>query len=171
MSSYYGKYRGEVVNNIDPKFLGRMQVSVPAVLGDGRLSWAMPCVPYAGSGVGMFAIPPIGAKVWVEFEGGDPDYPIWTGCFWGLGELPVPGGSVPTPGLPQIKVLKTDSLCLTLSDMPGGGGFVLEVNPPAVAMPIKLTCDAKGVELTNGIAKITLTGPQISLNDGALDVV
>ena len=44
--------------------------------------WALPAVPYAGDGVGFFMIPPIGASVWIEFEHGDPDYPIWTGCFW-----------------------------------------------------------------------------------------
>lgn len=76
---FFGKYRGKVENNIDPMMMGRVQVSVPAVLGDGGLSWAMPCAPYAGSGVGFFAIPPTGANVWVEFEGGDPDYPIWSG--------------------------------------------------------------------------------------------
>ena len=83
MSEFYGKYRGKVENNVDPLQQGRVQVTVPAVLGDGRLSWAMPCAPYAGSQVGFFAVPPVGANVWVEFEAGDPDYPIWSGCFWG----------------------------------------------------------------------------------------
>ncbi|HEX6229566.1 MAG TPA: phage baseplate assembly protein V, partial [Solirubrobacterales bacterium] len=73
MSSYFGKYRGTVEQNLDPLQQGRLQVKVPAVLGDGTLSWAMPCVPYAGSQVGFYAVPPIGANVWVEFEGGDPD--------------------------------------------------------------------------------------------------
>lgn len=67
---FLGKHRGKVENNVDPLQLGRVQVSVPAVLGDGRLSWAMPCVPYAGSGVGLFAVAPVGANVWVEFEQG-----------------------------------------------------------------------------------------------------
>ena len=89
MTQFFGKYRGTVANNIDPQMMGRVQVSVPSVLGEGQLSWAMPCVPYAGSGVGFFAIPPNGANVWVEFEAGDPDYPIWSGCFWGMGEAPV----------------------------------------------------------------------------------
>ena len=52
----------------------------------------MPCAPFAGSGVGFFALPPVGANVWVEFEGGDPDYPIWSGCFWGAGEVPAHAG-------------------------------------------------------------------------------
>ena len=120
---------------------GRVQVSVPAVLGEGRLSWAMPCVPYAGSGVGFFAVPPVGANVWVEFEGGDPDYPILGGCFWGVGEAPA------KPALAETKVLKTAGITLTLSDLPGRGGFTLEVGPPAVPAPLKLVFNAGGIEL------------------------
>ena len=66
MSRFYGKYRGTVENNIDPLMLGRLQVSAPAVLGDSTLAWATPCVPYAGSGVGLFLIPPTGAHVWAR---------------------------------------------------------------------------------------------------------
>ena len=102
---------------------GRVQVSCPAVLGDGTLSWAMPCVPYAGAGVGFFAIPPNGANIWVEFEGGDPDYPIWSGCFWGVGEVPA------MPTLPQTKMLKTDAITLKLDDLPGIGGVTLRGRP------------------------------------------
>lgn len=86
MKEFFGKYRGQVANNRDPMNLGRIQVQAPTVLGAGRSSWAMPCVPYAGPQVGFYAMPPIGASVWVEFEGGDPDYPIWSGCFWETGQ-------------------------------------------------------------------------------------
>jgi len=181
MSTFYGKYRGQVQNNIDPMMLGRLQVSVAAVLGDGRLSWAMPCVPYAGSQVGFFAIPPVGANVWVEFEAGNPDYPIWSGCFWGVGEVPA------TPAIPQMKVLKTDGITLTLSDLPGAGGFTIEINPPVVAVPLKLVCDSSGIELdctpgsvkltpasielSLGAAKVSLTPASVSINDGALEVI
>ena len=165
MTAYYGKYRGQVANNVDPMQLGRVQVSVPAVLGDGRLSWAMPCVPFAGSQVGFFAIPPVGANVWVEFEGGDPDYPIWGGCFWGTGEVPA------SPAVAQVKMIKTDSITLTLSDLPGAGGVTLEVNPPAVATPLKLVLDSSGIELSNGSAKVKLTPASVSINDGALEVI
>ena len=75
---------------------------MPAVLGDGRLSWAEPCVPYAGDGVGLFAVPPVGANVWVEFEARRPDVSrSWRGCFWGTARCRA-------PGLPTTKVLKTD---------------------------------------------------------------
>ncbi len=161
MPQFFGKYRGKVENNVDPMQLGRIQVSVPAVLGDGTLSWAMPCVPYAGSQVGFFAIPPRNANVWVEFEGGDPDYPIWSGCFWGVGEVPA------MPALAEMKVIKTDGLTLTLSDLPGIGGITLETSSGQ-----KITLTAMGVEIDNGQgAKIALAGPQVSVNNGALDVM
>jgi len=165
MNQFFGKYRGKVENNIDPLLLGRVQVSVAAVLGDGRLSWAMPCAPYAGPGVGLFTIPPVGANIWVEFEGGDPDYPIWSGCFWGLGEVPA------QPAIPQMKVFKTDGITLTLNDLPGAGGFTLEVGPPAVPIPLKLICNASGIELSNGAASVKLTPASVSLNNGALEVI
>lgn len=179
--TYYGKYRGKVETNLDPMEQGRMQVSCAAVLGDGSMSWAMPCVPYAGSGVGLFLIPPVGANVWVEFEGGDPDYPIWSGCFWGTGEVPA------SPAVEQTKLLKTDGISLTLSDLPGGGGVTLEVTSPAVATPLKLVLDSNGVtidaspstikastsgiELTNGAASVKLTPSSVSVNNGALEVM
>jgi hypothetical protein len=162
---FFGKHRGKVENNVDPLQLGRVQVSVPAVLGDGRLSWAMPCVPYAGSGVGLFAVAPVGANVWVEFEGGDPDYPIVSGCFWGTGEVPA------LPAVAEVKVWKTDGITLTLSDLPGGGGATLEVGPPAVPAPLKLVFNASGIELNNGAASVKLTPASVSVNNGALEVI
>jgi hypothetical protein len=178
---FFGKYRGKVENNIDPMMMGRVQVSVPAVLGDGGLSWAMPCAPYAGSGVGFFAIPPTGANVWVEFEGGDPDYPIWSGGFWGVGEAPA------QPAIPQMKVFKTDGVTLTINDLPGVGGLTLEVSPPLVAVPLKMTFDISGIqieatpstvkigptgiELTNGAASVKLSPVSVSINNGALEVM
>ena len=165
MKQYFGKYRGKVENNVDPMQMGRVQVSAPAVLGDGRMSWAMPCVPYAGPGVGFFAVPPVGANVWVEFEGGKPDYPIWSGCFWGTGETPA------VPALAEVKVLKTRGVTLTMSDLPGAGGFTLEANPPAVATPLKLVFDSSGIEIKNGAASVKLSPASVSLNNGALEVI
>jgi hypothetical protein len=162
---YFGKYRGKVSNNLDPMQLGRIQVSVPEVLGDGRLSWALPCVPFAGPGLGFFALPPVAANVWVEFEGGDPDFPIWSGCFWGPGQVPA------KPAVPQVTVLKTLGVTLQLSDLPGGGGFTLEVNPPAVAIPLKMTFTSAGIEIRNGKNSVKLTAASVNVNDGALEVI
>jgi Type VI secretion system/phage-baseplate injector OB domain len=165
MTQYFGKYRGKVAQNVDPLFQGRLQVSCPAVLGDGQMSWAMPSVPFAGSGVGLFLVPPVDANIWVEFEGGDPDYPIWSGCFWATGEAPA------QPAIPQLKILKTDAITITVSDLPGAGGLTIEVNPPAVATPLKIVLDSTGIELSNGAASVKLTPASVSLNNGALEVI
>ncbi|HEU4421775.1 MAG TPA: phage baseplate assembly protein V [Pilimelia sp.] len=162
---YFGKYRGKVANNVDPMLQGRIQVTCPAVLGDGQLSWALPSSPYAGPGVGFFAVPPNGANVWVEFEAGDPDYPIWTGGFWDAGQAPA------SPAVPQMKVLKTDGLTLTISDLPGAGGLTIEVAPPAVATPLKIALTSSGIELSNGAASVKLSPASVSLNNGALEVI
>ena len=81
---YFGKYRGMVVSNVDPMQIGRLLVQVPDVLGPIPSSWAMPCLPFTGKQMGMWCLPQIGAGVWVEFEQGNPDYPIWSGCWYGI---------------------------------------------------------------------------------------
>lgn len=162
---FFGKYRGKVAANQDPLQQGRLQVTCPAVLGDGRLSWALPCSPYAGPRVGFFALPPVGANVWVEFEAGDPDFPIWSGGFWGNGEAPA------TPADPMRKVIKTDGVTLTFSDVAGGGGLTIEVGPPAVGMPLRMVFDASGIELSNGAQSIKLSPASVSVNNGALEVM
>jgi uncharacterized protein involved in type VI secretion and phage assembly len=158
---YFGKYRGKVENNVDPLQQGRVQVSCPAVLGQGQMSWAMPSAPYAGNGVGLFAVPPNSANVWVEFEGGDPDYPILGGCFWGPGEAPA------APAVAEMKVLKTAAATITINELPGAGGIALEITSGA-----KITIGVTGIEISNGQgASIKLSGPQTSVNGEALEVI
>jgi uncharacterized protein involved in type VI secretion and phage assembly len=156
---FYGKFRGIVSNNQDPLFRGRIQAKVPAVLGDQDTGWALPCVPYAGSGVGFFAIPPNNANVWVEFEDGNLDHPIWTGVFWGEGESPVSDPSYMT------KTLATDNVTITIDDTPGAGGITIET-----ASGMQLQMDSTGITLTCGSSTISLNQESVSINDGALEV-
>ena len=119
------------------------------------------------AGVGFFLVPPVGANVWVEFEAGDPDYPIWTGCFWGPGEVPAPAAAVP-----QMKVLKTDAVTLTINDLPGAAGFTLEVSPRRCRRPMKLVCDADGIELSQRrLERQADPRPAVIVNNGALEVI
>lgn len=158
---YYGRYRGTVTANVDPERRGRVQVDCPAVLVDGTV-WALPSSPYAGSGVGLFTVPPVGAHVWVEFEGGDVDSPIVAGCFWGDGESPSSTGDAST------KVLKTGCLTLTIDDAPGSGGVTLQVD--GSTGPLKIVLDTSGITLSNGGMKVQLGAASVSVNDGALEV-
>ena len=163
---YFGKYRGKVVGNTDLMGLGRIQISCPAVLGEGSLSWAMPCLPYAGDDVGFFVVPPEGANIWVEFEAGNPDYPIWSGCFWGNGEMPSEA-EANTPFAKDHKVFKTDTMTLIIDDQSDMGGVSLEIIGPAVTNDIKLVCDSNGVKLTVGDdVSATLTAEDITVAVG-----
>lgn len=155
-----GKFRGVVSDNRDPLMLGRLRARVQDVFGDQESGWALPALPYAGNGVGLFLVPPADAWVWIEFEHGDPDYPIWTGCFWAQGEVPA------SPGVAEMKVFKSDAVTLTVNDLPGAGGVTLET-----ALGMKIVLSATGIEIDNGMgASIKLSGPQVSLNGSALEV-
>jgi uncharacterized protein involved in type VI secretion and phage assembly len=157
---FHGKYRGIVVDNRDPLMSGRVKARVPDVLGDEESGWAMPCVPYAGDGVGLFLIPPTGASVWIEFEHGDPDYPIWSGCFWAQGQVPA------SPAAAEMKVLKTSVGTITLDDTPGAGGITIETTAG-----MKIVINVSGIEIDDGQGgSVKLSGPQVSVNDGALEV-
>lgn len=126
---YFGKYRGTVLNNVDPEQRGRLQLQVPDVLGEMPSSWAMPCLPVAGPQNGLYVVPPIGAGVWVEFEHGDPDFPIWVGCWWGSAvELP-PLALASPPALQNFVMQTVGQNTLMLSDVPGPTGGISS-NPP-----------------------------------------
>ncbi len=112
---FYGKHRGLVTDNADPLQSGRIRAVVPDVLGDVACGWALPCAPYTGAGVGLYAIPPVDAGVWIEFEAGDPSRPIWTGGWWAAGEVPLDEQATPSP--PSRKILRSDSgLLVSLDD-------------------------------------------------------
>ena len=168
---FYGKYRGTVVNNIDPLQIARIQVSVPDVSVIPG-TWAMPCMPIAGKQEGVFMVPQIGAGVWVEFEQGDPDYPIWVGGFWGsAAEVPVLALAPPAiPPGKNIVVQSTAQNALVLSDSPPtpvSGGIVLKSTTGAM-----IVVNDSGIYIQNGKgASITLIGPTVTVNMGALVVV
>lgn len=164
MAKYYGKYRGLVMQNIDPNQLGRIQVSVPAVLGEASLPWALPAVPMAGIQSGIYTVPPVGANVWVEFEGGDTDAPIWSGGFWTVGGVPAQA-LIGNPASPSIVLNTTGQNLLSISD--GADGIMIRHSRSGAMIVI----NDVGITISNGKgATIVMTGPSVSINAPALVV-
>ena len=163
---YYGKYRGTVLTTLDPLQIGRLQAQVPDVYGDTPSTWAMPSFPVAGTGMGHFALPAVGAGVWVEFEQGDLNYPIWTGCWYGSSsELPT-AAKTGLPASPNMVLQTIGQHTVILSDTPGGEGITLKT-----ATGASLVINDLGITISTGQgATIALTGSTVTINQGALVV-
>ena len=167
MTKYYGKYRGTVIQNVDPEQRGRIQAMVPDVAGLLPTSWALPCMPVTGISSGVYVVPPIGAGVWIEFEQGDPDYPIWVGGFWGsAAEVPAQA-LLGLPASPSIVLNTTLQNSISISDVPGPAGGILLKSVSGAMIMINET----GITISNGQgATILMAGPTVTINNGALVV-
>lgn len=165
----YGKFRGTVTESADPLQLGRIKAIVPGVDGFIPGTWALPCLPMAGINAGLFVIPKPGSGVWIEFERGDPNYPVWTGGFWGsVAERPVMSNTVP-PLIDGITLQTTLKNGITISDVPGPtGGILIQTTSGAM-----ISVNDLGIIISNGKgASITMTaGPMVDFNLGALQVL
>ncbi len=154
----FGKHRGTVVNSADPEQRGRLTAMVPDVLGAVPTGWATPCAPYAGIGAGFFSLPLPGAGVWIEFEAGDVSRPIWSGCYWGAGETPIPPPAG-APGQPTTKIWRSDlglaavlddaTQTMTMSDATGQNKVEVSV--------------ATGTVTIKGMARIVLDGKVVQI--------
>ena len=165
---FCGLYRGTVFNNVDPLQIGRIQAIVPDVSNVFPTSWAMPCVPMAGQQMGVFVVPPVGAGVWVQFEQGDPDFPVWIGGFWGsVGEVPRPA-LAGVPATPNVVVQSAAGHVIVVSDTPDGGILLKSAQGPSVFV-------GNGrIEIRTGSlpqsASIVLQNNSVSVNGTALVV-
>jgi uncharacterized protein involved in type VI secretion and phage assembly len=168
---YYGKFRGTVINNLDPDMRGRLLLSVPDVLDLIPSSWAEPCVPLAGPTgppMGVYMVPPIGAGVWVEFEHGSADRPIWVGCRWGLASDVPPLSKAGLPVSPNIVMQTVGQNTFVISDLPGPTGGIMLKSASGASLIVNDT----GIYIQNGKgATITLVGPTITINNGALTII
>lgn len=165
---HFGKYRAVVVNTNDPLGLGRIQAIVPDLSKDKPSNWAMPCVPLAGPHMGLYVLPPVGARVWIEYEAGNLAQPIWVGGFWqSAGELPAAAGAA-TPTAGAIILQTAQKNTMTLSDQPGPGGGIVLTSTSGASIAVS---DA-GIFISNGNgASIALVGPSVIVNNGALEIV
>jgi uncharacterized protein involved in type VI secretion and phage assembly len=152
---FYGKYRG-IVTEVDQSTL-RIRATVPAVLGETPTGWCLPCVPYAGADVGFFFLPEPGAAVWIEFEGGDVSYPIWSGCYWRAGELP-------SDATPTTRGVVTKAASKLLFDDDGETVTLTDANDNTVAL------NSSGVTSSRGSKSVAVSDASVSINDGAIEV-
>lgn len=153
---FYGKYRG-AVTEVDASTM-RIKAKVPSVLGPQPTGWCMACVPYAGAAVGIAFLPEIGSGVWIEFEGGDVSYPIWSGCYWRSDEYPEDAAE-------QVKVIVTQSGHKILLDDDASTITITDSNEN------KITLESSGITLEQGGKKINISTSQVNVNDGALEVM
>lgn len=151
---FFGKYRG-VVTQVDAATM-RIKAKVPAVFADADSGWALPCVPYAGPSVGFAFLPDKGSAVWIEFEGGDVSFPIWTGGFW-------LSGQAPAEAAPDVKVIVTAKHKLLL-DEKQGVATLKDGNGNSV------TLDQNGITLTRGSQTVVVSDGSVNVNSGALEV-
>lgn len=154
---YFGKYRGEITDTADPTNRGRVKVRVPSVMGEKEL-WAMPCVPYAGDGLGLFAIPPAGTTVWCEFEGGELNQPIWSGCFWKDGEIDSADAKE------SVFFLKTPGITIRVDN--DSGEVVIESSAGA-----KITLTRDGIALEAVKLEASASGGTMSLGTSGFDAM
>ncbi|MEL6942409.1 MAG: phage baseplate assembly protein V [Bacteroidota bacterium] len=181
MEKFFGKYRATVINNIDPEVRGRLILNVPDVLGIIPSSWAEPNMPLIGSvtgAMGVYMVPPIGAGVWVEFEQGNPNYPIWAGCrTTNSSDIP-PKALLGNPAIPNV-VIQVGQNKIIINDTvvpptPKTGGITIES-----ATGASIIVNDSGIYIDNGKgASINMIGPAIkisgkpvNINEGALNII
>lgn len=158
---FYGKYRGIVQYTNDPRGMGRIRALVPEVLDDQTSPWALPCVPFAGDGLGQHTVPPVDAAVWIEFEAGDPSRPIWTGCWWAEGQ--VPKNNQGTAAMPPLKIIRTEAGLMVAMD---DDGQVIDVSDQDGSNLLKIEVK-QGQILIQGAIKAVVEAPQIELVQNA----
>ena len=158
---HYGKYRGIVTDNQDPKNLGRIRARVPEVLSDVETGWALPCAPYSGNGSGVYTVPEPDAGVWIEFEAGDVSRPIWSGCWWGENQLPPDNQGAATT--PALKIIRSETgLMVTMDD----SGQVITVSDENGANMLEIKVQ-QGKITIRGAAKAVVEAPLIELVENA----
>jgi Type VI secretion system/phage-baseplate injector OB domain len=171
MAKFYGKYRGTVINNIDPEMRGRLTLMVPDVTGILPTTWAEACIPLAGPTgppMGMYVLPPIGAGVWVEYENGEADHPIWVGCRWGAQSDIPPLARAGLPVSPSIVLQTLGQHSISISDLPGPVGGIMLKSLTGASIIVNDT----GIYIQNGKgAMLTMVGPTVTINNGVLTVI
>jgi hypothetical protein len=169
-SRFFGKYRGSVTDNDDPDGLGRIMATVPAVMGEVPVGWALPAFPFAGDGHGQVMLPEVGSAVWIEFEAGNLNYPIWSGGFFLQSQSP------PDPKGVSVRVIVSKNNHQVVLDdesdkviVKHSGGATIEMSATEISLTIgasKMVMGLTSITFNEGVVKIGPAG--VSLAQGAM---
>jgi len=156
-STYYGKYRGIVTDVDDPDNRCRIRARLDNLLDGRETGWALPAAPFAGDGHGMVMLPKVGSGVWIEFEAGNLDFPIWSGGWWADGQRPNPQGA-------RVRVIVSET----------GNQVVLDDDKDEVRIVHnggpQITISGSEIVLTVGACELKIGDTDISLNNGMVKV-
>jgi uncharacterized protein involved in type VI secretion and phage assembly len=156
-TTFYGKYRGVVTDVDDPEDRCRIRATVPAILGEHPCGWAMPAAPFAGDGHGFVMLPKVGSGVWIEFEAGQLDNPIWSGGFWARGERPAPEGE-------SLRVIVSEAGHKIVLDDDANELRIAHGAGPEIMM------SANEIAITVGACEIKVSATKISFNNGMIEI-
>jgi hypothetical protein len=175
---FFGKYRGRVSDNDDPLKVGRIRAKVSDVYGDEESGWALPCFPHAAAGSVIYSVPPVDSWVWMEFEYGNADKPIYTGCFFPDDPTAVAATIaqlLPLVGVDKDKIaLKTSEWLITVESskivLASLQGPLARTRLEVTANSIKLTNEQAPNMPSPPAATIEMSGPTVNINGTALEV-
>lgn len=171
-NTYPGLYRGTVMPFPDPEFRGRLLLTIPDVLAFVPSTWAEPCAPLSGppGPMGVYMVPPPGAGVWVMFEHGNVNKPVWIGCRFDTSADPPIDAKLSNPVNPSIVIQTLLKNTLVVSDLPPTpitGGIMLRSTTGAM-----IVVNDSGIYLNNGKgAMISMIGKAIDFNVGAMTII
>jgi uncharacterized protein involved in type VI secretion and phage assembly len=162
---FFGKYRGTVTDIDDNEGkIGRIKAKVPAVFGDTESPWALPALPFAGPKHGLFLLPEVDDGVWIEFEGGNPALPIWSGFWWGK-ESEIPG-----PKTSKARVFATSAGHQLVLDDDADKVHLFYAKDPNGDAKGEITMSSSGITIKFGQCSIEIKNSEINVNDGMLKI-
>jgi hypothetical protein len=154
-SQFWGKYRATVIQTLTGDDFGKLVVSAPDVYGDTQSPPVWPCAPFAGPNHGFVAIPEVGDGVWIEFEGGDPSQPVWTGGWWAKNDLSSPTQTnvrtwVTSKGM---QIVMDDGQTQMSLIHPQGGSIVLTSTDITLSIgSTSLKLNSSGITITGNVS-------------------
>lgn len=163
---YYSVYRAQVTSNEDETGRGLIEVKVPNLFGDKPLPSKAEPRDFRGAGPskGEFYPPEVGDWVYVEFEMGDPKFPIYSGGWYGTGEVSSEFAYTANKPTSRGMVNKYGHV-LKFVEVPGKEQFVL-TSPAGHFLVLDDTKDAEAMYF------IHKSGAQIQLDkDGAVKLL